>query len=140
MTSTPAYPGTADAPLNPPLNPPKAQRRPHSFTHHNHVVEDPYAWLKDAGYPNVSDSEILQYLNEENTYFEAFFAPHSELVNTLFEELKARKPEQEESVPFVENDFHYQWRFAKGAQYRTWYRSPSITATTDLDAQWETLC
>ena len=139
MTSTPAYPGTADAPLNPPLNPPKAQRRPHSFTHHNHVVEDPYAWLKDAGYPNVSDSEILQYLNEENTYFEAFFAPHSELVNTLFEELKARKPEQEESVPFVENDFHYQWRFAKGAQYRTWYRSPSITATTDLDAQWETL-
>ena len=129
MTSTPAYPG--------PINAPKAQRRTHSFTLHSHVVEDPYAWLKDAGYPNVSDSEILQYLNAENAYFETFFAPHSELVNTLFEELKARKPEQEESVPFVENDFHYQWRFAKGAQYRTWYRSASINAATDLDAQWE---
>ncbi len=135
MTSTPAHPGPANAPPNQP----KAQRRPHSFTLHNHVVEDPYAWLKDAGYPNVSDSEILQYLNDENAYFEEFFTPHSELVNTLFEELKARKPEQEESVPFVENNYSYQWRFAKGAQYRTWYRSASLTAATDLDAQWQTL-
>ena len=135
MTSNQAYPGPANAPLNPP----KAQRRPYSFTRHNHVVDDPYAWLKDAGYPNVSDSEILQYLNEENAYFEEFFAPHGELVSTLFEELKARKPEQEESVAFVENDFSYQWRFAKGAQYRTWYRSASLTAATDSDAQWQTL-
>jgi oligopeptidase B len=143
MTSTPVTPGPVNGhltpSLSPPLDPPKAQRRPHTFTRHNHIVEDPYAWLKDAGYPDVKDGEILQYLNEENAYFEAFFAPHSELVNTLFEELKARKPEQEESVPFVENDFYYQWRFTKGAQYRTWYRSASITAETDLDVQWETL-
>ena len=131
MISTPAHPGPTNAPV--------AQRRPHSYTFHSNVVKDPYAWLKDAGYPNVSDREILQYLQEENAYFDEFFAPHSELVNTLFEELKARKPEQEESVPFVENNFSYQWRFAKGAQYRTWYRSKSLTTATDLGAQWEIL-
>ena len=122
-----------------PANPPKAQRRPQTFALHNYVVEDPYAWLKDPEYPKVNDSEILQYLNDENAYFDEFFAPHSGLVNTLFEELKARKPEQDESVPFVENNFSYQWRFAKGAQYRTWYRSESLTPLTDQNVQWQTL-
>lgn len=122
-----------------PANPPKAQRRPQTFALHNYVVEDPYAWLKDPEYPKVNDSEILQYLNDENAYFDEFFAPHSGLVNTLFEELKARKPGQDESVPFVENNFNYQWRFAKGAQYRTWYRSESLTPLTDQNVQWQTL-
>ena len=122
-----------------PANPPKAQRRPQTFALHNYVVEDPYAWLKDPEYPKVNDSGILQYLNDENAYFDEFFAPHSGLVNTLFEELKARKPEQDESVPFVENNFSYQWRFAKGAQYRTWYRSESLTPLTDQNVQWQTL-
>ena len=76
MISTPAHPGPTNAPV--------AQRRPHSYTFHSNVVKDPYAWLKDAGYPNVSDREILQYLQEENAYFDEFFAPHSELVNILF--------------------------------------------------------
>ena len=46
--------------------PPIAERRPHSFTHHGVTLEDPYAWLRDQGYPNVTDEAVLSYLKAEN--------------------------------------------------------------------------
>ena len=39
--------------------PPRAARRPHRFTVHGVEIEDPYAWLRDPGYPEVTDPEIL---------------------------------------------------------------------------------
>ena len=45
---------------------PVARRKPHSFTRHGVTVEDPWAWLKDPGYPEVKDPEILGYLEAEN--------------------------------------------------------------------------
>jgi oligopeptidase B len=106
-------------------DPPRAQQRPHSFERHGYTVEDPYAWLKDPGYPQVQDQEVLAYLEAENAYFEAAMAPHSELVDTLFEEMKGRVKEDESSVPLRDGDWLYWWAFRPGAQYRTWYRRPS---------------
>ena len=111
-------------PDSPPLLPPKAPRKPHAFTHHGIRVEDPYAWLRDPKYPQVEEPEILNYLNAENDYFEASFKPLQPLVEDLFDELKARRPDEDESVPYEKNGFIYQWRFAKNAQYRTWLRAP----------------
>lgn len=122
-----------------PDNAPKARRTAHSFTRHDQVIEDPYHWLKDPQYPQVEDQDILDYLLEENAYYDKFFAPNTDLVETLFAELKARKPAAEESVPYVENNISYQWRFNKGAQYRTWYISSPTPSSADLDDQWETL-
>ena len=68
----------ADSTLPPP---PIAARKPHSFTRHGRTVEDPWAWLKDPGYPKVEDPEILAYLNDENAYFEAAMAPHRPLID-----------------------------------------------------------
>ena len=59
--------------------PPIAARKPYSFTRHGRTVEDPWAWLRDPGYPKVEDPEVLDYLNEENAYFEAVMAPHRPL-------------------------------------------------------------
>ena len=111
-------------PDSPPLLPPKAPRKPHAFSHHGIRVEDPYAWLRDPKYPQVEEPEILNYLNAENDYFEASFKPLQPLVEDLFDELKARRPDEDESVPYEKNGFIYQWRFAKNAQYRTWLRAP----------------
>jgi oligopeptidase B len=47
---------------------PIAPRRPHSFTHHGITIEDPYAWLRDAGYPEVTDGDVLDYLKAENAH------------------------------------------------------------------------
>jgi len=103
---------------------PVAARKPHTFSHHGITVEDPYAWLRDPGYPKVNDPEILSYLQEENRYFERYMAPLEPVVEQIFEELKARQPDDDASVPYLKNGFWYQWRFEKDAQYRRWYRAP----------------
>ncbi|HEU0133440.1 MAG TPA: S9 family peptidase, partial [Allosphingosinicella sp.] len=105
-------------------DPPRAEPRPHSYERHGYTVEDPYAWLKDPLYPKVEDEEVLAYLKAENGYFERAMAPHSELVETLFEEMKGRIKEDESSVPVRDGDWLYWWAFKPGAQYRTWYRKP----------------
>jgi oligopeptidase B len=104
--------------------PPRAEARPFSYERHGYTIEDPYAWLKDPGYPTVEDEEILAYLKAENAYFEAAMAPHQGLVETLFEEMKGRIKEDESSVPVRERDWLYWWAFRPGMQYRTWYRRP----------------
>ncbi|MFU8816426.1 MAG: hypothetical protein ACNA7W_13835, partial [Pseudomonadales bacterium] len=104
--------------------PPVPQAVPYVYTRHGISVEDPYAWLKDPGYPEVSDPKILAYLRAENDYFESQMGPYRPLVDDLFEELKAREPEEDAGVPYRKGRFWYQWRFAHGAQYRTWLRAP----------------
>jgi oligopeptidase B len=105
-------------------DPPRAEQRPYSFERHGHVIEDPYHWLRDPAYPTVEDEDVLAYLKAENAYFEAAMAPHSGLVETLFEEMKGRIKEDESSVPLRDGDWEYWWAFKPGAQYRTWYRHP----------------
>src|SRR5690606_38936919 len=54
-----------------PSQPPQAEKRPHSYTFHGITVEDPYAWLRDPGYPDVDDADVIAHLNAENAWFEA---------------------------------------------------------------------
>jgi oligopeptidase B len=104
--------------------PPRAEQRPYSYERHGVKVEDPYAWLRDAGYPKVDDKDVLDYLKAENAYFEAAMAPHRPLVDTLFKEMRGRIKEDDSSVPVKDGAFEYWWAFKPGAQYRTWYRRP----------------
>lgn len=104
--------------------PPVAEQRPHSFTHHGITVEDPYHWLKDQSYPEVDDPDVLAYLQAENAYFESKMSPHEALKEALFEEIKGRQKQDDESVPWKDGDWLYQWKYADGAQYRTWTRKP----------------
>jgi oligopeptidase B len=106
------------------IKPPIAERRPHAFSHHGITVDDPYHWLKDQGYPDVSEPAVLDYLKAENAYFEEQVAPHQPLVEELFQEIKARQPAQDACVPYRKDNYWYQWRFEKDAQYRIWLRAP----------------
>ena len=105
--------------------PPKADMRPHAYTHHGITVEDPFHWLKDDSYPKVDDVDVLAYLEAENRYFEAAMAPHATSVDTLFEEIKARQQPDEASVPVREGAWFYQWRYPRDGQYRIWSRWPA---------------
>jgi oligopeptidase B len=104
--------------------PPRAQQRPHSFEYHGQTIEDPWAWLRDQGYPQVTDENVLGYLKAENEYFEAAMAPHRPLIDEVFEEMKSRIKEVDSSVPIRDGDWLYWWKFDAGAQYRLWYRKP----------------
>ncbi|THG42187.1 S9 family peptidase [Sphingomonas olei] len=104
--------------------PPIAATRPHSFTAHGVTIEDPWAWLKDANYPDVNDKDVLAYLEAENAYFEQAMAPHRPLVDRLYEEMKARIKEDESAVPQKDGDWLYWTAFETGGEYRKWWRRP----------------
>ena len=106
------------------LTPPTAEQRPHSFEHHGIRIEDPYHWLRDPGYPEVTDEDVLGYLKAENAYFEGVMEPHQSLIEQLFQEMKGRMKEDDRSVPTRNGDWLYWWAFEEGAQYRKWYRRP----------------
>ena len=104
--------------------PPRAERRPYSYERHGVTIEDPWHWLRDPGYPKVEDEDVLAYLKAENAYFEAAMAPHSALVEALFQEMKGRIKEDDRSVPVKDGAFLYWWAFEEGAQYGKWWRRP----------------
>jgi oligopeptidase B len=110
--------------MSTPLAPPVAKRIPHTTTVHGVTLSDPYHWLKDKGYPEVNDAPVLEYLGQENAYYDAVMAPHKKLTETVFEELKGRVKDDDATVPMKDGAYIYQSRFAKGAQYRTHVRWP----------------
>ena len=104
--------------------PPIAARKPHHATYHGVTLTDDWAWLRDPAYPEVNDSEVLDYLKAENAYFEAAMAPHARLIEGLFQEMKGRIKEDDSSPPLKDGDWLYWTAFKEGTQYRLWYRRP----------------
>ena len=108
-----------------PPNPPIAARKPHVNEAHGVQWTDDWHWLRDPNYPDVQDSEVLDYLMAENAYFEAAMKPHEVLVEALFQEMKGRIKEDDSSVPIKDGDWLYRSAFKEGTQYRDWYRKPA---------------
>ena len=126
---SPSVPDTAVATLP---EPPVADRRSHSFTMHGITVEDPYHWMKDQGYPEIDDPDVLAYLNAENEYFQAAMAPHAALVETLYNEMRGRLAENDASVPIPDGDYEYWYAYNEGQEYRLWYRRPRAGGEDEL--------
>ena len=112
-----------DKPVDLPA-PPHAEQHPYSYERHGVTVEDPWHWIRDPQYPEVTDAEVLAYLTAENDYFGVWAKQNQPLMDQLFEEMKGRIKEDDSSVPMRDGDFLYWWAFKPGAQYRTWYRKP----------------
>ncbi|WP_199504573.1 S9 family peptidase [Qipengyuania sp. YIM B01966] len=104
--------------------PPVAAKKPSTASHHGQIVTDDYAWLRDPAYPEVSDPEVLAYLEAENAWFRHQMAPQQALVDTLFAEMRARIKEADRSVPQKDGDWLYWIEFEEGAEYKKWWRRP----------------
>jgi len=105
--------------------PPVAATRPHSFERHGVTIEDPWNWLRDPGYPNVTSEEVLTYLKDENAYFETVMKPLKPLADTLFAEMRGRIKEDDATVPQKDGDWLYWADFEQGGEYRRWWRKPA---------------
>ncbi|QZH75981.1 MAG: S9 family peptidase [Erythrobacter sp.] len=114
------------------IAPPRAEQRPHTYTHHGITISDPYNWLRDASYPTIDDPDVLAYLNAENAYFEAQMGGQAALVDELFAEMRARIKEADASVPQRDGDYEYWSEFEEGGQYRKHYRRPVGTDERQL--------
>jgi len=112
--------------------PPVAATRPHSFTRHGITIEDPWAWIRDPGYPDVTDKDVLAYLAEENSFFDAAMAPHKPLSETLFQEMRGRIKEDESTVPQRDGDWIYWTDYETGGEYPRWWRKPAAGGADQL--------
>lgn len=104
--------------------PPVAATRPHSFERHGVTIDDPWNWLRDPGYPNVTSEEVLAYLKDENAYYEAVMKPLKPLADTLFAEMRGRIKEDDATVPQKDGDWLYWSDHETGGEYRRWWRKP----------------
>ncbi|MFM2300364.1 MAG: hypothetical protein RLZZ84_100 [Pseudomonadota bacterium] len=117
-------------PIAVPIAAPIAARHPSSATHHGITVTDDYAWLRDPGYPDVTDAAVLAHLDAENQWFEARMAGQKGRIDTLFTEMRARIKEADKSVPQKDGAYLYWIEFEEGAEYKKWWRRP-VAAKAD---------
>ena len=104
---------TMDASIQPPV----AKIVPHTLEKHGHVRTDNYYWLNDR-----EDQEVIDYLNQENEYYQKMTAHTKELQENLFSEMKSRIKEDDSSVPYFYNGYFYITRFEKGKDYPIYSR------------------
>nr|WP_232491646.1 S9 family peptidase [Novosphingobium kaempferiae] len=114
------------------VGPPQAAKKPHSFTHHGVTVSDDYAWLRDPGYPEVKDKEVLDHLEAENRWFESKMDQHKGRIDDLFKEMRGRIKEADSSVPQKDGDWLYWIEFEEGAEYKKWWRKPVAGGEPEL--------
>lgn len=91
---------------------PKAEKIVKSIETHKDVRIDNYHWLN-----NREDKKVIEYLKNENDYFENKMKHTQEFQSDLFNEMKARIKEDDESVPYKYNGYFYITRFEKGKDY-----------------------
>ncbi|PWI29653.1 oligopeptidase B [Flavobacteriaceae bacterium LYZ1037] len=98
--------------------PPKANKVPKKLVAHKDVRIDDYYWLNDR-----EDQEVLNYLQAENNYTKHMLKHTEEFQEKLFEEMKARIKEDDQSVPYKLNGYWYVTRFEKGKDYPVYARN-----------------
>ena len=84
---------------------------------HDHERNDEFYWLNERDNP-----EVIDYLNAENDYRDAYMKDYKNLENELFEEIKSRIKEDDISVPYLDNGYYYYTRYEKGKQYPIYCR------------------
>lgn len=94
------------------MNIPKAKKIHKELVAHDEVRIDPYYWLNERENP-----EVLAYLNEENAYCDFVMKDTENLQKELFEEMKSRYKEDDESLPYFFNQYWYITKYRKGDEY-----------------------
>jgi len=92
--------------------PPAARVVPHELEIHGDLRVDPYYWLQQR-----NDPEVLAYLEAENAYTDVVMAESAGLRETLFEEIKGRIKQNDDTVPVPYRGSHYYTRYVDGREY-----------------------
>jgi len=105
--------------------PPMAKKTPLEMTEHGDTRVDNYYWMRLSDeQKNAPESsrdqqtkDVLDYLNAENAYTKSMLAHTDEFQKKLFEEMKGRIKETDQSVPVKENGHWYYTRYEAGKDY-----------------------
>jgi len=107
---------------------PSAPKTAKTLEIHGDTRIDDYFWMrlsddqKNAETPDKQTQDVLDYLNSENTYRKEVMKNTEVFQEKLFQEMKGRIKEDDESVPYKYNGYHYYVRTEKGAEYALYCR------------------
>jgi oligopeptidase B len=96
---------------------PIASKRPYTISRHGQTFVDDYFWMRFR-----EDPEVLKYLAAENSYLAQVMQHTTALQEQLFQEMKARIREDDQSVPERRGRYLYYTRTETGRQYRVFCR------------------
>jgi len=99
------------------IQPPDAEKKPKELTIHGDTRVDNYYWLNQR-----EDQQVIDYLEAENEYTQAVLEPTRELQDELFQEMKGRIKENDQSVPYHKKGYYYYTRYEEGKQYPIYCR------------------
>jgi|tagenome__1003787_1003787.scaffolds.fasta_scaffold20970297_2 oligopeptidase B len=106
-----------------PPTPPNAPRRPQTLEIHGDERVDDWYWLR-----NRDDPDVRAYLEAENAYAESVLAPAAPLRDRIYDEIRGRVQETDESAPVPDGPWVYSSRTAEGRQYPIHCRRPRGSA------------
>lgn len=115
------------------IKPPIAKKIPFEMTLHGETRTDNYYWLRDD---EREDPAVLEYLRAENAYGEEIMKSQKKLQESLLQEIIARIPQRDHSVPYVKKGYRYQSRYEEGNEYTIYARQPEETTTPE---HWDVL-
>jgi oligopeptidase B len=101
----------------PDLQAPIAEIKPHYRTSHGDTVLDNYYWMNDFFKKGPDSSLVIDYLEAENKYTDHMMKDTEGFQASLFDEMKSRIKEKDESVPYLKNGYYYYRRTDEGKQY-----------------------
>lgn len=97
--------------------PPVAVKKEHVRDIHGDKVVDPYYWMYDFFGKGPDSTLVVDYLKAENAYVDTVMSGTTAFQEALFNEMKARIKEKDESVPVFKNGYYYYTRTEEGQEY-----------------------
>lgn len=117
-----------ESPMKTNATPPIAEKQAKELTVHENTRIDNYFWMrltdeqKTAENKDEQTQKVEAYLHDENSYFDSVMNYTNDFQTSLFEEMKGRIKEDDESVPYYRNGYYYITRYETGKQYPIYSR------------------
>ncbi len=110
---------------------PTAIIKPTTRILHGDTVIDNYYWMIDFFKKGVDSNKVVDYLKAENAYTESMMSGTKPFQGKLFNEMKARIKEKDESVPVFKNGYYYYTRTVEGMQYYKYCRKKGSLSSSE---------
>ncbi|MCG6190594.1 S9 family peptidase [Maribellus maritimus] len=108
------------------IMPPVADKNPTELTNHGESRTDNYFWMNDR-----EDPKVIEYLEAENAYTDAVMEHTKPLQEKLYEEIKSKIKQEDESVPYKKNGYYYYQRTVPEKEYYLYCRKKGSLDTDE---------
>lgn len=101
---------------------PIAEKKAKELTAFGDTRIDNYYWMDDYFRKGPDSTKVVDYLKAENHYFDTMMSGTRVLQDSLYNEMKARIKEKDESVPVFKQGYFYYTRVVDGKDYFVYCR------------------